>query len=105
MVEIPQPGYFGDPGQSLGYEEDTVGLDLLKLHFQVEGGPEERVSSELVESLADPGHTVKVPVAQIAQDFQQDFRGQKSQADPIDNNHLWAPGVASNNCQNHVPSS
>ena len=105
MVEISQPGYFGHPGQSLGYEENTMGLDLLKLDFQVKRCPEERVSSELVESPADSRHTVQIFVTQIAQDFQQDFRGQKSQADPIDNNHLWAPGVASNNCQNHVPSS
>ena len=101
MVEISQPGYSGDPGQGLGYEEDTVGLDLLKLHFQVKGGPEERVSSELVESLAQPGHTVEVPVAQIAQDFQQNFRGQKCQADPSNSHHLWA----SNNRQTHLPSS
>ena len=48
MVEIPQPGYFGHPGQGLGYEEDTMGLDLLELDFQVERCPEERISSELV---------------------------------------------------------
>ena len=89
MVEISQPRYFGDPGQSLGYEENTVGLDLLKLDLQVERCPEERISSQLVESLADSGHTVEVPVTQIAQDFQQNFRGQKSQTDPSNSNHHW----------------
>ena len=89
MVEIPQPGYFGHPGQSLGYEEDTMGLDLLELDFQVERSPEERVSSELVESPADSGYAVQIVVTQIAQDLQDNLRGQKRQTDPCDNNHLW----------------
>ena len=89
MVEIPQPGYFGHPGQSLGYEEDTMGLDLLELDFQVERSPEERVSSELVESPADSGYAVQIVVTQIAQDLQEDFRRQKCQTEPSDNNHPW----------------
>ena len=87
MVEISQAGYLGDPGQSLSYEEDTVGLDLLELHFQVERRPEPGVSSQLVESLAHSGYTVQIPVTEIAQNFQQNFRGQNCQAGPSHTDH------------------
>ena len=60
VVEVAEPGDLGHLGESLGDEEDSVGLDLLELDLEVKSSPEEGISAELVKSPADPRHAVQV---------------------------------------------
>ena len=60
VVEVAEPGDLGHLGESLGDEEDSVGLDLLELDLEVKSSPEGGISAELVKSPADPSHAVQV---------------------------------------------